>query len=720
MILVESTYDPVARRHGSSGAVLVVDLTARAVRVEHLPASVPEQFVGGRGIGLWLLWNAVTPSTAWHAPDNLLVFSAGPLAHVRAFTGSGKASVVTLSPLTGIPIDSSVGGNLGASLAACGFDAMVVRGVCEVDAVLTLDGVRRCVRLVEDRAVPADTHEAAPYVAARHGCAAGSVGSLSLVTAGRASASAAIACLTVSSADPARGTVRHRQAGRGGIGRVFHGKGLRAIVVSAPPSTSARDANADQAAVVSLGRGVAREIRQQDDEQNRVRKVGTTHLVEVMNAYGLMPVRNFQFGSDPAAERIASTAWAGRFEPGAPGACSAGCQLACARRAAGHVVLTGPYRGLDVCIDGPEYSTCAALGSNCGIFDRQWILEANFYCDTYGVDTISFGAVCAFLMECWERGVLNADRTRGLALQWGDGQAQLDLLHLVAQGEGIGAAAGQGTRALQAYFAEQRWADASWLQDVGMQVKGLEYSPYVATESPAQQAGYALANKGPHHDEVWVIFLDMINAPHASVEDVAEWLHYYPMFRTWFGLAGLCRLPWNEVLPADNGRWGDDSPKVPDHVQTYCRLYSSVTGRPLTPEALIEQAERVYTFQRVFNLRMGQGRRADDQPPYRALGPVTAVEYDKSAERYDGQLRSLLGLDPGGLSVAEKLARHRAWRLERFEAVVAAAYRRRGWTPEGVPTTETLARLGLDTPEVLAVVRGGPLKTGAQPTSPPR
>ena len=226
----------------------------------------------------------------------------------------------------------------------------------------------------------------------------------------------------------------------------------------------------------------------------------------------------------------------------------------------------------------------------------------------------------------------------------------------------------------------------------------------MATESPAQQAGYALANKGPHHDEMWVIFLDMINAPHTSVEDVAEWLHYYPMFRTWFGLAGLCRLPWNEVLPADNGRWGDEAPKVPEHVQTYCRLYASVTGRPLSPEGLIEQAERVYTFQRVFNLRMGQGTRADDQPPYRALGPVTEAEYARSADRYDAQLRSRLGVAPEGMSIAEKLARHRAWRLERFEAVVAAAYRRRGWTPEGVPTIDTLARLGLDTPELLALV----------------
>jgi aldehyde:ferredoxin oxidoreductase len=156
---------------------------------------------------------------------------------------------------------------------------------------------------------------------------------------------------------------------------------------------------------------------------------------------------------------------------------------------------------------------------------------------------------------------------------------------------------------------------------------------------------------------------------------------------------------------------------VPEHVQTYCRLYASVTGRPISPQGLIEQAERVYTFQRVFNLRMGQGTRADDEPPYRALGPVTAAEYERAADRYDGQLRSRLGLVPEGMSIAEKLATHRAWRLERFEAVVAAAYRRRGWTPDGVPTTDTLARLGLDTPDVLAVVRGARSRTGAPLTS---
>jgi aldehyde:ferredoxin oxidoreductase len=233
--MTTATYEPVLRTRGWSGAVLAVDLTARSARIEHIPGPVLEQFVGGRGIGLWLLWNAVTPATAWHSPENLLVFSAGPLADVRSFSGSGKASVVTLSPLTGIPVDSSVGGNLGSCLAACGFDALVVRGTSTAGLVLTIDGRLRSVRLEEDDAVPADTHEAAPCVAARYGRAAGAGGHVTIVTAGRAAASAAVACLTVSSLDPSRGVWRHRQAGRGGIGRVFQGEGLRAIVVSAPP-----------------------------------------------------------------------------------------------------------------------------------------------------------------------------------------------------------------------------------------------------------------------------------------------------------------------------------------------------------------------------------------------------------------------------------------------------------------------------------------------------
>ena len=152
----------------------------------------------------------------------------------------------------------------------------------------------------------------------------------------------------------------------------------------------------------------------------------------------------------------------------------------------------------------------------------------------------------------------------------------------------------------------------------------------MAQESAAQQAGYALASKGPQHDEAWLIFLDMVNRGLPDDESMAEALHYYPMFRTWFGLAGLCRLPWNEIMPADNERHGRDAVKVPEHVDAYCRLFAAVTGAPLTPEGLLAQSERVYTFQRLFNLRMGAGTR-ERAPPHRAIGPVTRDEDERHA-----------------------------------------------------------------------------------------
>jgi aldehyde:ferredoxin oxidoreductase len=121
-------------------------------------------------------------------------------------------------------------------------------------------------------------------------------------------------------------------------------------------------------------------------------------------------------------------------------------------------------------------------------------------------------------------------------------------------------------------------------------------------------------------------------------------------------------------------------------------------------EDLLRQSERVYTFQRVFNLRMGYGRRADDAIPYRSMGPVTVEEYESRQERYDRQLRELVGIDPEGKSSAEKLAALRAYREAQYERLIDAVYQRRGWTSDGVPTLEKLRELGIDLPEVVAVV----------------
>ena len=278
------------------------------------------------------------------------------------------------------------------------------------------------------------------------------------------------------------------------------------------------------------------------------------------------------------------------------------------------------------------------------------------------------------------------------------------MLHQMARGEGFGLIVGQGVKDMQEYFAGKGWGDLQFMRDFGMQVKGLEYSQYQSKESLAQQGGYALTNKGPQHDEAWLIFMDMVNNQIPTFEDKAEALHYFPLFRTWFGLMGLCKLPWNDIEPADNAKHGKNAAKVPEHVHNYQELYAGITGQEATIDDFIRMSEGVYNFQRVFNLRMGMGGRKSDWPPYRSMGPLTKEEYESRAERYDKQMKDLIGIDPEGKSTEEKMAIHRTWREGRYNQLCDAVYARRGWTNNAIPTIETLKKFKIDFPEVVAVV----------------
>jgi aldehyde:ferredoxin oxidoreductase len=222
----------------------------------------------------------------------------------------------------------------------------------------------------------------------------------------------------------------------------------------------------------------------------------------------------------------------------------------------------------------------------------------------------------------------------------------------------------------------------------------------------AQWGGYFLTLKGPQHDEAWVIFMDMVNKQLPTFEDKAEALFYFPNFRLWFSLTGVCKLPWNDVEPADNRirHKGIEAAKVPEHVQNYLDVYAAVTGKPLSKEEMILQSERVYNYERVFNLRMGKGTRANHNIPDRALGPVFEDEWNARPDYFDGRL-SEAGISPEGLSVGEKIAKLLEYRRGEWEKLVDAVYKRRGWNSNGVPTIETLKRLGMDFPEVVEVVR---------------
>ncbi|MFX1606730.1 MAG: aldehyde ferredoxin oxidoreductase C-terminal domain-containing protein, partial [Promethearchaeota archaeon] len=382
------------------------------------------------------------------------------------------------------------------------------------------------------------------------------------------------------------------------------------------------------------------------------------------------------------------------------------CAINCSHCIEEFVPKTGPFKGKSVVVDGPEYETIAGCGSNLGIFDPHAVAELNFYCDAYGIDTISFGTTMGFVMELFEEGHIDEKATGGHKLKWGAAEEALAVLHEMADGKGFGAEHfGKGSHYLKNYFADNFSVDKQVMQDIAMEHKGLEYSEYVTKESLAQQGGYGLTLKGPQHDEAWLIFMDQVHNYLPTFEDKAEALHYFPMWRTWFGLNGLCKLPWNDVVPADNAQT-DEPAKVPRHVAFYARFFEAITGRPTKGEDLITMSEKVYNFQRVFNIRQGKGLRIHDSfIPYRSAGPVTDWEYESRQDRYDGQLKEL-GVDISKMSTTEKNKKLREHREESYRLLTDAAYKRRGWTRNGVPTMEKIKKLGLDwIPEVVDIVK---------------
>ncbi|HPC82167.1 MAG TPA: aldehyde ferredoxin oxidoreductase C-terminal domain-containing protein [Thermoanaerobaculaceae bacterium] len=704
VVLKEVPFTPSLPVLGYNNRTLHIDLTTLTVTEKPVTQRMKDIFIGGRGFGLWYLWQAVTPATKWNDPENDIVISPGPLAGNTQYPGSGKSLVVTLSPQTGIPIDSNVGGYFGPLMKFSGFDALEIQGKASEDVIIVIDGQKGAIRIETAPLEPSDSHVAAEIFTAEYAESEADRRNVSIVSAGSAAEHSLIGCLNFSWYDVRRKATRLKQAGRGGIGTVFRDKKIKALVCRGPQVRGDMNHPADMARITKVGVKLHKEIHDYDDQQCHMRRQGTAHLIEIMDAYDLLPVHNFQFGKHPDTEKIASWIWDARFTQGIPDGCWYGCSLACAKGADGHVVRTGPYKGHIVTVDGPEYETAAGCAANCGIFDPDWLLEANFYCDTYGICTITFGTLTAFIMECYQRGILNKERTGGLEMTWGNAEAQMELLHQMARGEGFGAIAGQGVHRMKQIFAERGWGDPQLLHDIGMELKGLEYSQYMSKESLAQQGGYALTNKGPQHDEAWLIFMDMVNKQIPTFEDKAEALYYFPLFRTWFGLNGLCKLPWNDIEPADNAQT-DEPAKVPDHVYNYCELFSGITGREISKEDIITMSEKVYNFQRVFNIRMGKGLRQHDIPPYRSVGPVTREEYESRAERYDTQLREEIGVNPEGLSVEEKIAITRRYREERYQKLVDAVYKRRGWTPDGVPPVSKLQELGIDFPELVEVVR---------------
>jgi len=698
------SYKPSPIQGGYTDQILKVDLDSHEISLLNLPPDFKDKYVGGRGYALKLIWDGTNMDTRYDSPENILVMASGPLCSDPRFPGSGKFIVGTISPLTDTFLDSNIGGHFAPLLKLCGFDALAVSGICRKDVVLIVDGDTGIIQIAEAPELDEETHQGAltygePLLRAFN------EGELSenvaAVTTGIGAVNTRFGIINSLFYDRRRKRMRSKQAGRGGTGTVMRHKGLRAVIVRSSQARVGANNPVDEKGVKESGAGLKKVISKADPQQLRLAAWGTPVLVEYMDQYHILPVKNYQYGQHPDSKSVFADVFLDRYlSKKIPDGCYKGCNLACAKGAENVKLSRGPQAGRQVGIDGPEYETAGAV-TCMGIFDPQFIMEYNWYCDEYGLDTISMGVTASFLMECVQRGYLSREEI-GYELVWGDVECTDRLLHDTALGRGFGKICAQGVHRAKMWVAEQhakktgRPLDSviSELGSFAMETKGLEFSMYVTKESLAQQGGYGFALKGPQHDEAWLIFIDQLHKELPTFRDKARALKWFPLIRTWFNAVGLCKLPWIDVRHPDAAATGNPAQNMPT-LAYYVRYLNATVGTNKSLQDVLDDSERLQLLQKLINLRHGKGTRTSDRIPLRAMCPAFFNEYRARADYYDEWLRD--HADEGKIP-EDPQARHRLiieLREAAYEELCDAVYKEKGYTLDGIPLPETIEKFDL-------------------------
>ena len=308
-LLAERRYEKGAVTKGYNMRTLHIDMGSRLATEKPVTPEMKRKFVGGKGFGLKLLWDGTTASTKWDSPENEIVIAMGPICGNTNYPGSGKSLVVSLSPMTGVPIDSNVGGYFGPYLKFSGFDALELQGKAACETIVFIDGNEGIIQFYESPAdIPGDTHLLAELLTHAFARDEKDLQSVAVVSAGRGADHSPMGLLNFSLYDKRRQGIRVKQAGRGGIGTVLRDKRIRAVICRFKGVDQNSNGAADPAAVQRIGLKLHREIVKNDDLQCKMRKQGTAHLMEVMNDYDLLPTKNHKYGQDPKGPEIASAA----------------------------------------------------------------------------------------------------------------------------------------------------------------------------------------------------------------------------------------------------------------------------------------------------------------------------------------------------------------------------------------------------------------------------
>jgi aldehyde:ferredoxin oxidoreductase len=701
--------------HGYANRILTIHLGTHTILTPELDPQVRDYFTGGRALGLYLLHKNITTQTTPDAPENPLIFSPGPLGGIPQFPGTSKCMAISLSPLTGIPGVSNFGGHFGAYLKYVGFDTLEITGKSEKDIMIVIDGFREDISVMDAPSID-QVFDLEKDITDRFIQAGYERKNIVFLTTGIGAANTTYGCINSHYFDPTksmngiRGIFRTKQAGRTGLGSVMMDKKIRAIVVLAEfPKGENPFGAVDWDKVKKAGAELGKIIREVDPQSLKMHRKGSAGLIAFMNkeAYQSLPVKNYQSGSDPRAEKITGKYYAEHlFDHRGRDGCFPGCSLQCTK--GGCVTLTfGDQKNRKVWVDGPEYETAAGFGSNLGIWNAEFIMEANWHCDNYGIDTITTAVVIAFLMECFQRGYLTQEDTDGLELTWGNEKAVLRFIHQIAHREtALSKEAGKGMQHLVNWISDRyvrrtgKTDPREELQRFAMQTKGLPFSLYRTHRSLSMQASYAAASDiGAHHAAAWLIKIDLLGA-FPTLRDKARALITYPRVRLGNDNMGLCKLPWVDVFNPDSEQVKNTDKYInPASQEIYADFYNGMLGTNLTWEKIFEQTDRDINLQRVMNAMVyGKNTGQQDWIPDRAIGPIDNHLYDAEKDYHDQELSRFLEKSPTeiqNMTTGEKRANLMNHKKEQLRQLIQAYYQERGWNTSGIPTIDTLKQIGL-------------------------
>ena len=701
--------------HGYANQILTIDLTSGKIEPQSLDGNVRDFFIGGRGMGLYLLHKKINAKTKADDAENPLILSPGPLGGIPQFPGTSKCMAVSLSPLTHIPGVSNFGGHFGAYLKYAGFDSLEITGISKTNAMIVLDSFKNEIYITEAPAIDQvfDLEKAIVNKFLQEGREKKDI---VFLTTGLGAANTLYGCINshyydaVKPVGETKGLFRTKQAGRTGLGTVMINKNIRAIVVlSGFPHGENPYGAADWEKVKQSGTKLHKIVKEVDPQALKMYRKGSAGLIAFMNKddYQSLPVNNYQYGSHPQADKICGKNYAEHlFDHRGMDGCFPGCNLRCTK--GGWVTLvSGEHKGNKVWVDGPEYETAAGFGSNLGMWNPEFIMEANWHCDNYGIDTITTAVIMAFVMECYQRGYLTKEDTDGFELKWGDEQAALQFIHDIAYRKtSLTSIVGLGMLELINWIGE-RYADRTGksnpreeLEQFAMQTKGLPFSLYRTHRSLSMQGSYAAASDiGAHHAAAWLIKVDLLGA-FPTFEAKANALITYPRVRLGNDNLGLCKLPWVDVFnPDSNSRKDTDIYINPASQEIYADFYNGMLGTNMTWEQIFEQTDRDINLQRIMNMMAFEKHTGErDWIPDRAIGPTEDLLYEDEKDYNDAQVVSILNKPLGEIQkmkTADKreiLMKHRKQELKKL---IGVYYEQRGWNATGIPKVETVKKIGL-------------------------